>query len=536
MKIGNYTLTLLNVVPYTTYFSDPPEQIAGFAPMESFIAGFNWRCPNAALSLGEADENEDTVILAISSPRYDNQTGTLIYAARILKDLVSDRLSYHISRADAGIPEEFGWAELFLGGCGSAARIAVSAQNNVNISENVTPDDETAGWPSYTFVQEAANGTFVKNADGNYTLTLYNVVPYTTYFSDPPEQIAGFSPMESFLYGFNWNYPNAALSLVDAEEDNDTVILAITSPRYDNQTRTLIYTARILEDLVDDRFNRFSDRFSYHISRADAGIPERFGRAELSLGGCGSAASIAVSAQNDTNISENMTLDDERAGWPSFSFVQEAANGTFVKNEDGNYTLTLYNVVPYTTYFSDPPEQIAGFSPMESFLYGFNWNYPNAALSIVDAEEDNDTVILAITSPRYDNQTGTLTYTSKILEDPRDDRLSYHISRADAGIPERFGQAKIILGGCGPATWKCGQGRCGYKEEEECGEISCSCCWDGYCEPCGRDCYYKTKCREEFGGVCGHCISGNTCGWGAPPDGGQIVKQHILRLLAVSCG
>jgi len=228
-----------------------------------------------------------------------------------------------------------------------------------------------------------------------------------------------------------------------------------------------------------------------------------------------------------------MTLDDETAGWPSFTFVQEAANGTFVKNEDGNYTLTLYNVVPYTTYFSDPPEQIAGFSPMESFLYGFNWNYPNAALSLVDAEEDNDTVILAITSPRYDNQTKTLTYTARILEDLVDDqfsdRLSYQVSRADAGIPERFGQAKIILGSCGPATVKCGQGRCGYKGEEECGEISCSCCWDGYCEPCGRDCYYQTKCREEHGGVCGHCLSGYTCGWRAPPDGGQIVKQHILK-------
>ena len=67
------------------------------------------------------------------------------------------------------------------------------------------------------------------------------------------------------------------------------------------------------------------------------------------------AGSIAVSAQNDTNICEDAALENESAGWPSFTFVQEAANGTFVKNEDGNYTLTLYNVVPYTTYFSDPP-------------------------------------------------------------------------------------------------------------------------------------------------------------------------------------
>ena len=252
------------------------------------------------------------------------------------------------------------------------------------------------------------------------------------------------------------------------------------------------------------------------------------------------AASIALSAENDTDTCEGAALENESDEWPPFTLVQEAANGTFVKNADGNYTLTLYNVVPYTTYFSDPPEQIAGFSPMESFLYGFNWNYPNAALSLVDAEEDNDTVILAITSPRYDNQTRTLIYTARILEDLVDDRFnrfsdrfSYHISRADASIPERFGRAKLSLGGCQPASWRCGQGRCGHSHgTEQCGTLEeISCCYDVVCVPCGRDCEYKTKCREKYGGVCGECDDyGYTCGplW-APPDDGQIVKQHILR-------
>ena len=94
------------------------------------------------------------------------------------------------------------------------------------------------------------------------------------------------------------------------------------------------------------------------------------------------AASTSVSAQNNINISENVTLENESAEWPSFTFVQEAANGTFVKNEDGNYTLTLLDVVPYTMYYSDRPEQIAGFTPMERFIAGFNWRCPNAALSL----------------------------------------------------------------------------------------------------------------------------------------------------------
>jgi hypothetical protein len=77
------------------YFSDRPAQIAGFLPMEPFIQGFDRSYPNAALSLVDADENMDAVILALSSPRYDNQKGALTYKAKLLEDLVSDRLSYH---------------------------------------------------------------------------------------------------------------------------------------------------------------------------------------------------------------------------------------------------------------------------------------------------------------------------------------------------------------------------------------------------------------------------------------------------------
>ena len=214
------------------------------------------------------------------------------------------------------------------------------------------------------------------------------------------------------------------------------------------------------------------------------------------------AASIALSAENDTDTCEGAALENESDEWPPFTLVQEAANGTFVKNADGNYTLTLYNVVPYTMYYSDPPEQIAGFYPMESFIAGFSWNYSNASLSLADADENEDTIILAISSPRYDNQTGTLTYTARIIEDPRDDRLSYQISRADASIPERFGQAKMIVGDCGTDDWKCctsGDDDCGTLKK-----ISCCYSWShGGCQPCGRDCEYKAKCRKAYGGICG---------------------------------
>jgi hypothetical protein len=213
------------------------------------------------------------------------------------------------------------------------------------------------------------------------------------------------------------------------------------------------------------------------------------------------AASTAISAQNDTNTCEGAALENESAGRPSFTLVQEASSGTFVKNADGSYTLALYNAVPYTMYYSDPPQQIAGFYPMESFVAGFSWSYSNASLSLADADENEDTVILAISLPRYDNRMKTLTYTARIIEDPRDDRLSYQISRADSGIPERFGRAKIIVGGCGTDDWDCCTSGGGG-----CGSIRISCCLGEFlhCEQCGRDCEYKTKCRKEYGGRCGN--------------------------------
>jgi hypothetical protein len=221
------------------------------------------------------------------------------------------------------------------------------------------------------------------------------------------------------------------------------------------------------------------------------------------------AVGLAVSAQNDENASENAILDNDTVGRIWFMFVQEAGSGTFVKNADGNYTLTLLNVVPYTMYFSDPPEQIAGFASMERFIAGYSWRYPypNAALSLVDADENEDTVILAISKPLYDNGTGTLTYTAQLLEDLVNDRFGYHISRADAGIPEKFGRAALFIDDCRDGHIYCcktkGDKLCG--SGTNCGKISIGCCWnDSYlsCNTCYHDSYYREKCKKEHGEAC----------------------------------
>jgi hypothetical protein len=221
------------------------------------------------------------------------------------------------------------------------------------------------------------------------------------------------------------------------------------------------------------------------------------------------AAGQNISAQDGSMVNES----GEKV---SYMFVQEAASGTFIKSADGNYSLTLLDVVPYTMYFSDRPEQIAGFAPMEDFIAGFCWKYPNAALSLVDADENEDTVILTISKPLYDSKTRTLTYTAKILEDLVSDRFSYHISRADAAIPENFGRATLFIDDCRDSTVHCchpemGTVVCG--DAPACAVVDCNCCWDRsilMCAPCRSNSYYIEKCKEKGGSSC-DAIKGDNC-------------------------
>ena len=82
------------------------------------------------------------------------------------------------------------------------------------------------------------------------------------------------------------------------------------------------------------------------------------------------AVSCAEMAANETELDE-MELNETEMNRTTFIFIQEGTGGTFVKDESGNYTLTITGVVPYTIYFSDRPERVVGFAPMDKFLDGF---------------------------------------------------------------------------------------------------------------------------------------------------------------------
>lgn len=135
----------------------------------------------------------------------------------------------------------------------------------------------------------------------------------------------------------------------------------------------------------------------------------------------------------------------------SLLFVQTANSGSFIKNDD-NYTLTLTNVSPYTTYFSDRPLRISGVSSTEEFVeswcYGansFDSDPPNAAINILGADDSEDVIIVELFNPVYDAEKETLQYDAKIISNSLSENLQNHQMRADASIPEEFDDVSLFI-------------------------------------------------------------------------------------------
>lgn len=136
---------------------------------------------------------------------------------------------------------------------------------------------------SFMFVQTAHTGSFtpVTGEDNLYTLTLNDIAPQTIYFSDRPERIVGQAPMQQFLDGLCFsqdNPPNGAIVILEADEGMDVVVVELFDPAYDAASRTLQYTASIL-----DEPNHSHAIFN---EQHDGAIPETFGAVALFIDDC----------------------------------------------------------------------------------------------------------------------------------------------------------------------------------------------------------------------------------------------------------
>lgn len=120
---------------------------------------------------------------------------------------------------------------------------------------NVTVDNKNV---SYLFIQLARSGTLQPTAQkGVYKLTLYDVMPYVTYFSSRPNRITGLMPTEKFLKewqnktnGFTNDAPNVGVEGVKIhhiiEKQDVSSVLVLSNPSYNTKKAQLTYTAKFL--------------------------------------------------------------------------------------------------------------------------------------------------------------------------------------------------------------------------------------------------------------------------------------------------
>ena len=115
--------------------------------------------------------------------------------------------------------------------------------------------------PSYLLIQESESATLmpVQNKKGVYTLTLKNVSPNLTYFSDRPHRIAGKMTIDDYLAlwkdgkdSFQNDNPNVGLISATFEAQTDhgvrSDVLELFNPVYDPAKKTLTYYAKPLHE------------------------------------------------------------------------------------------------------------------------------------------------------------------------------------------------------------------------------------------------------------------------------------------------
>lgn len=219
---------------------------------------------------------------------------------------------------------------------------------------------------------------------------------------------------------------------------------------------------------------------------------------------------IGIIGCNNTN--DNIIIKNKDIGKTiNYLFVQTGTSGTFVDNNDGNYTLTINGVPPQTIYFSDRPVRKTGQVEMQKFLDTMCFNSsnpPNAAIELMKGAEDSDVIIVELLDPVYNNNAATLQYTAHILKDINHSIAEFN-DRNDKSIPTSFESVALFIDDCSDITVDCGivtgkaddlSGNLIYKTA---GQVQCCQCWSwGSCDFQEDCCSFKrcqNKCIRKYG-------------------------------------
>lgn len=113
-------------------------------------------------------------------------------------------------------------------------------------------------------------------------------------------------------------------------------------------------------------------------------------------------------------------------------FIQSAKSGEIkaVKDEKDTYVLTLHQVDPHISYFTETPNRITGFIPSKQFFKVWQSqnnsdNKPNVAIETSDVKNGARIhEIFELTNPVVDTKTNTIKYRAKVLNGKEPSKLS----------------------------------------------------------------------------------------------------------------
>jgi hypothetical protein len=164
------------------------------------------------------------------------------------------------------------------------------------------PADSSAA-PTYLSTLEAGHGSFVKRSSTSYVLRLKDVDERGLFFTDRPLHQAGEDTTTSILAHFfkpGTGAPNAVVRVKDASNRQDTLIVELSSPKYDARRHTLTLHARPLLTASPglSRFTRY----------ADSSLPGSFDDVTLFVDLDSQYCQVNISAANQSVVFQNIEV------------------------------------------------------------------------------------------------------------------------------------------------------------------------------------------------------------------------------------
>jgi uncharacterized protein YjbI with pentapeptide repeats len=140
-------------------------------------------------------------------------------------------------------------------------------------------------------------------------------------------------------------------------------------------------------------------------------------------------------------------------------FTQTAPHGTFkpVKGKKGQFLLRLHNPPPQVVWFEDHPARHQGQIPIRGFAkawkgYGFLSDPPNAALTLLNHKDSEDTVVVKLGKPRYHKRRDVIRYRARKLPHATGN-LSDFESDNDGHVPRHFDDASLFIDDSTGVVW-----------------------------------------------------------------------------------